>query len=154
MLRNLCLTALVTAAAAILGLGLFGNLAMADDMEHLALVERAANDVVTDAGAEGDSVGDVLTFANEMYDEANETMVGHDNGWCVRTAVAKAWECTFTVTLDGGQISVEGPFLDSGDSMMAVTGGTGDYAKARGEMMLHARDAEGSAYDFVFTLHR
>jgi Allene oxide cyclase len=154
MLRTLYLRVLVAVAAPILGLGLIASAAVADEMETLALVERAASDVVTDTGAEGDSAGDVLTFANEMYDEADKMMVGTDNGWCIRTVAGKAWECTFTVTLDGGQISVEGPFYDSGDSMMSVTGGTGDYAKARGEMKLHARDAQGTAYDFVFTLHR
>lgn len=154
MLRTLHLRVLAAVAAPILGLGLITGAAVADKMETLALVERAASDMVTDTGAEGDSAGDVLTFANEIYDDADKMMVGTDNGWCIRTVVGKAWECTFTVTLDGGQISVEGPFYDNGDSMMSVIGGTGDYATARGEMKLHARDAQGSAYDFVFTLHR
>jgi hypothetical protein len=33
-----------------------------------------------------------------------------------------------------------------------VTGGTGKYADARGQMTLHARDAKGSEYDFRFSL--
>ena len=45
---------------------------------------------------------------------------------------------------------VEGPFYDDRDSVLAITGGTGRYATARGEMRLHARDAQGSAYDFTF----
>ena len=51
-----------------------------------------------------------------------------------------------------GQLTVEGPFYDTKDSVLAVTGGTGDYATARGEKKLHARDAKGSEYDFVYTL--
>ena len=57
-------------------------------------------------------------------------------------------------TLAGGSIVVEGPFLDAGDSTLAVTGGTGRYRGADGEMRLHARNAQGSEYDFTFTLHR
>jgi hypothetical protein len=72
----------------------------------------------------------------------------------VRTAVGKAWECFWTLVLDKGQITVEGPFYDAGDSMLAVTGGTGDYATIRGDMKLHARDAKGSEYDFVYNLVR
>ena len=44
----------------------------------------------------------------------------------------------------------EGPFLDAGDSTLSITGGTGAYRAARGTMDLHARDAQGSAYDFTF----
>lgn len=150
---NLRLVLLAAIAAPFLCFGIFTSAAAADEMEHLTLVERATSDTVTDTGAKGDSVGDVLTFANEMYDEADKTKVGSDNGWCVRTAVKTAWECTFTVSLDDGQISVEGPFYDAGDSVMSVIGGTGKYAKVRGEMKLHARDEKGSAYDFVFDLH-
>jgi allene oxide cyclase len=35
---------------------------------------------------------------------------------------------------------------------LAVTGGTGDYGGAKGEMKLHARDAKGSEYDFIYNL--
>jgi hypothetical protein len=127
--------------------------ARADD-EHKAftLVERAASDTVTDLGAKGDSVGDLLTFANDLYDQGDAKKLGTDNGWCVRTVAGKAWECTWTVTLEDGQLTVEGPYYDAGDSVLAVTGGTGRYAKARGEMKLHARDSKGSAYDFAFAL--
>jgi allene oxide cyclase len=58
------------------------------------------------------------------------------------------------VTLDKGQISVEGPYYDSADSVMSVIGGTGEFDKVSGEMKLHARDEKGSAYDFVFSLHK
>lgn len=118
----------------------------------LKLVERATSDAVTDLGAKDDSAGDLLTFANQIYDEANAKQVGSDNGWCIRTVPGKAWECFWTLSLADGQITVEGPFLDAGDSVLAVTGGTGKYAGVRGEMKLHARDAKGSEYDFVYSL--
>lgn len=116
------------------------------------LVERATTDAVTDTGAKDDSAGDILTFANELYDEANTAKAGDDNGWCIRTVPAKAWECVATVTLADGQLTVEGPFLDGKDSVWAVTGGTGKYMSTRGDMQLHARNAEGSEYDFKFNL--
>jgi allene oxide cyclase len=119
---------------------------------QLAVVERAASDTVTDIGAKGDSVGDVLTFANEIYDQTNKTLVGHDNGWCVRTAVGQSWECFWTTLLDKGQITVEGPYYDTKDSVLAITGGTGAYATVRGEMKLHARNDKGTEYDFVFDM--
>ena len=128
-----------------------GSSAFAKNIE-LKLVEHATSDTVTDLGAKDDSAGDVLTFANDIYDATNAKKVGSDNGWCVRTVPGKAWECFWTLSLDAGQITVEGPFLDAGDSVLAVTGGTGKYAGVRGDMMLHARDAKGSEYDFVYHL--
>jgi allene oxide cyclase len=118
----------------------------------ITLVERATSDAVTDTGAAGDTVGDLYTWANAVYDAANQKKVGTDQGYCVRVEVGKSWECNWTVALADGQITVEGPFLDKGDSVLAITGGTGKYANARGQMKLHARDDKGSEYDFVYEL--
>lgn len=120
--------------------------------QNLTLVERATSDAVTDLGASGDSPGDLLTFQNEIYDAQNTKLLGSDNGWCIRTVAGKAWECFWTLSLDDGQITVEGPFLDGKDSMLAVTGGTGAYAGKTGEMKLHSRDEKGTEYDFIYTL--
>ena len=51
-----------------------------------------------------------------------------------------------------GQITVEGPFLDSGDSLLVVTGGTGKYVGAKGSLKLHPRDATPTGYDFTYDL--
>ena len=118
----------------------------------VAVVERATTNRIVDVGTPGDSEGDVLTFHNDLYDAANQIQVGRDNGWCVRVIPGSTWECLWTSIFAGGQITVEGPFLDEGDSVNAITGGTGVYAGIRGEMKLHARDAKGSAYDFVYQL--
>ena len=136
----------------LLGIAALAATVHAGSAKQLNLVEHATSDSVTDLGAKGDSPGDVLTFANEVYDDANKVKIGDDNGWCIRTVAGKAWECFWTLTLKDGQITVEGPFLDAGDSTLAVTGGTGAYAGARGEMLLHARDAKGSEYDFKYSL--
>lgn len=120
--------------------------------EEIAVVERAATDAVTDTGAKGDSAGDLLTFVNEIYDKDNKTKVGSNSGWCIRTQVGKSWECFWTLQLDKGSITVHGPFLDAGDSVLAITGGTGAYSGAKGDMKLHVRDKKGSEYDFVYNL--
>jgi allene oxide cyclase len=120
--------------------------------ERLQVVERALTDTTIDLGAKGDSVGDLLTFANPIYDAANKAKLGSDQGYCVRVVVGKSWECFWTLLLAEGQITVEGPFFDAGDSVMVVTGGTGKYAGAKGDMKLHSRDAKSTAYDFIYEL--
>ena len=120
--------------------------------EHFVIVEHPANEITTDNGPKGDSPGDILTFANAVFDAANKTQVGTDQGFCVRILAGKSWECNWTNILKGGQITVEGPFMDSGDSVFTVIGGTGKYAGATGQMKLHPRDAQSTSYDFTFDL--
>lgn len=139
-------------AVAIVVAAIFGITAPALAASKLRLIEHSTTDAVTDLGAKGDSAGDLLTLSNEIFTDDNKTKVGSANGYCIRTVVGKAWECFWTVTLAKGQITTEGPYLDAGDSVLAITGGTGAYSTVRGEMALHKRDAKGSEHDFVYTL--
>jgi allene oxide cyclase len=117
----------------------------------LTVIEHATTDATTDTGAAGDSAGDILTFANEVFDRADAHSVGTDQGYCVRIVVGKSYECNWTTILSDGQITVEGPFLDTGDSTLAVTGGTGRYRNARGFMELHPLE-NGTKFAFQFHL--
>jgi len=120
--------------------------------EEIKLVERPVGETTVDLAAKGDSIGDMLVFANGVFDAANKVQVGSDQGYCVRTIVGKSWECFWTLTLKAGQITVEGPFLDEGDSLLVVTGGTGKYVGAKGSLKLHPRDATPTGYDFTYEL--
>ena len=120
--------------------------------EQISVVERPLNETTVHRSGERDTVGDLLVFANKVYDAANKVEVGSDQGYCVRTVAGKSWECFWTLVLKAGQITVEGPFMDSGDSLLAVTGGTGKYAGARGSLKLHPRDATPTGYDFIYDL--
>ena len=139
----------VTAAAAGSGGGGNGHRDRHDRGRTITVIEHATTDTTTDTGASGDSVGDILTFANDVFDAADATKVGTDNGYCLRTVKGAAFECNWTTFLAGGQITVEGPFFDAKDSTLAITGGTGRFRGARGEMELHSRDG-GAKFAFVF----
>ncbi len=160
-MRKAVTLAVTTTAVGIVAAAAVGS-AVADPAHHnrhghhqgatFTVVERAVTDTTADTGPVGDSLGDVLAFANPVYNAANTTKVGSDNGSCIRTAVGAAYECTWTTTLPGGSLVVTGPFYDTKDSILAITGGTGKYEGADGQMRLHARDAKGSAYDFTFSV--
>ena len=121
---------------------------------HIMVVEHAVSDTAVDTGPTGDSRGDLLAFANPVFDRGNTTRVGQDNGSCIRTVVGRAWECSWTTRLAKGSLVVGGPFYDKGDSTLAITGGTGAYSQARGVMHLHARNKNGTAYTFGFVVQR
>jgi Allene oxide cyclase len=116
------------------------------------VIEHATTDAISNqGGGAGDATGNILTFSNDVFDEGNSTKVGSDQGYCVRLVVNKSYECNWTTFLAKGQIAVEGPFYDTQDSVLAVTGGTGAYANVRGSMELKSRSG-GTEYDFIFHL--
>lgn len=116
----------------------------------IVVVERATTDTVIDLGDEGDSIGDLLVFANQIYDESNEELIGSDQGSCVRTVPGTSYECAWTLTLDDGQIMVQGPFVDGENSVLAITGGTGAYVGATGEMT--TRTLSDSEIEFTYEI--
>src|SRR6058998_1876742 len=116
------------------------------------VIEHATTDAVTN-GSAADAAGNVLTFANDVFDSADKTKVGSDQGYCIRIVVGKTWECNWTTFLADGQITVEGPFSDTGNTVLAITGGTGKYRNARGSMELKYHNTAGTEFDFVFDLH-
>ncbi len=157
MRKSIMMSVAVGALAAVAITG--GAIASAQSDGHrgkpagtFTVVEHALTDTVADTGPAGDSLGDVLAFANPIFNAADKRQIGTDNGSCVRTEVGVSFECSWTTTLRGGSIVVEGPFLDVSDSTLAVTGGTGIYRGASGQMRLHARNAQGTAFDFSFAL--
>jgi len=147
--QHLGLAALALGAAA-----LFAACGSGSDTTTIHVIEHANTDTLQHIGPanEKDSIGDVLGFANPLNDSGDTKKVGTDNGMCIRTAVGKAFECIWTASLSGGQLTVEGPFYDTKDSTLAITGGTGDYDEARGSMTLHARNAQGTEYDFTYNV--
>ena len=147
---------IAVAAASVLSIGaVAGALAfqatpeIAMESPTLVVIEHATTDTVVDLGAEGDSLGDTISFSNELFDEADANVVGHAQGTCTRVEIGVSWECTWTNVLPNGSLVVQGPFLDAGDSMLAITGGTGEYAGASGQMRLHTLEG-GDKHEFAF----
>ena len=116
------------------------------------VIEHAITDTEIPAGGGKDVKGNILTFNNPVFNVANTKQVGHDEGFCIRVAPAQGiWECLWTTFLKAGQITVQGPYYDTRNSTLSITGGTGAYRNSRGEMTLLSRDG-GKEYDFIFKL--
>ena len=116
------------------------------------VVEHAITDDEIPTGGGKDVKGNILTFVNPVFDATDQKRVGHDEGFCTRLDVKQGiWECLWTTFLTGGQITVQGPFYDTHNSVLSITGGTGAYRNARGEMVLKSRNG-GKEYDFIFKL--
>ena len=157
MKRMVALVVFAVAVAVVAGAALAGKGNPGHGKRHhgkvVHVVEHATTDAVTNRGegAGADRVGDILTFTNDVFDARDSAKVGSDQGYCVRMVAGVSWECVWTTLLPRGQITVEGPFYDTKDSVLAVTGGTGAYANVRGSMALKSR-AGGTEFDFIFHL--
>ena len=105
------------------------------------VIEHAITDTEVPGVGGKDVKGNILTFNNPVFNTANTKQVGHDEGFCVRLQPKLGiWECLWTTFLQGGQITVQGPFYDTRNSTLSITGGTGAYEGARGQMRLRSEE--------------
>ena len=116
------------------------------------VIEHAITDTENPGVLGKDVKGNILTFNNPVFNVANTKQVGHDEGFCTRVQPQLGiWECLWTTFLRAGQITVQGPYYDTRNSVLSITGGTGAFRNVRGQMPLLSRDG-GKEYDFIFQL--
>jgi hypothetical protein len=101
---------------------------------HATAVVDSATSV--DNPPPGDSQGDILVFTQKLYaTPARKAIIGHDEAFCVRTVVGKSRVCTGIFYLNSGQITITGPESVKPHAL-AITGGTGTWQGASGEVDL------------------
>jgi allene oxide cyclase len=145
-------TAALTAGAIVAGASSAKSVRAHPAGTTVHVIEHAITDTEIPTGGGKDVKGNILTFNNPVYNLANTKQVGHDEGFCTRIAPKQGiWECLWTTFLASGQITVQGPYYDTRNSVLSITGGTGAYRNSRGQMALLSRDG-GKEYDFIFEL--
>jgi allene oxide cyclase len=90
------------------------------------------------------SVGDQLLTTGVDFDATGQTRLGRSYLTCT-FAGASLLNCRGTVVLRDGQITVQGVARDEPATTIAVTGGTGRYAGARGTMAVRDEGARERA---------
>jgi hypothetical protein len=112
---------------------------------RLVVLGQEADSTLVDAAPEGDSPGDQILFTDTLLDQAGRR-VGHDEARCTLMFGGDVL-CDATFVLDGqGQLTVEGVGLT-----FAVTGGTDQFRKARGQM--HETFLPSGEFRFSFALY-
>ena len=99
-----------------------------------------------DVGKQGESPGDYFLFESRL--EQGGEKVGRDSGRCLLGV--RTFTCEATALITGrGKIVVGGAlFTDQNDFRIAITGGTGAFKDARGELTVE----EGKRSFLVFEL--
>ena len=113
------------------------------DGEHITVIARTVTERDVDVAPTGrPNAGDYFIFTDKLM-KAGEK-VGRDTGRCDVIRVTKksfSMQCSVTLVLTGrGQMTVQGTLRfkrgKNPDPVLAVTGGTGDFADASGEFVL------------------
>lgn len=109
-----------------------------------------------DLGDPGPTPGDMLVFVEELFSRAHPSeKVGELEGRCTLINPAtERFECTAVSTFARGTIATQGILINvqGAVSVGGVTGGTGKYRGARGEIRIQLGPAEGP-HEIRFILH-
>jgi hypothetical protein len=152
--------AALCAAASLPMIGVFGQTAAADTT--LAFFEHDTQQTMVDVGDPGPGPGDQFLFAGDLFDHAGGTNIGHTAGQCT-TLSGDATNgdafCQGTFVLEGGQIAIQGLadtaalFGTGTPGDVAIVGGTGIYANARGDGTIQVPPDVPNQTDANFVLH-
>jgi hypothetical protein len=110
---------------------------------RLVEADPNAQPLFIDAGDAGPSVGDVAVF-NDGLNRPDGTPAGEFHQTCTLVTFAgnrftSGYECTGTIALKDGTITVQGSFTPAKpDQLNAISGGTGAFRTARGEVETQA----------------
>jgi hypothetical protein len=88
-----------------------------------------------DLGSGALTTGDTDTYTGPVLNEAGTSRVGFAQGHCVITLPNRPLaQCTVSYFFDHGQIATQGPNYYNRPFNHAITGGTGVFREAKGEM--------------------
>jgi hypothetical protein len=136
--------ALVLAATALAGTASAHN----GGPDHtIKLVEASANaqPIFVDTGKPGPSIGDQV-IVKDGLNRLDGARAGDFTQVCTLMTLGTSpldsgYECTGSIALANGTITLQGPFNPSlAEQSAAVTGGTGEFRAARGELSIRAED--------------
>lgn len=157
--RRFTRAALAATAATAVGFGVLalGQQSAVGAVADDDLIGRPAQERNVDVGRSGPSVGDRYVFSENLFDDDNDR-VGRLAGSCDITLVKRKangdpkdamMQCLATFRLSDGQITVQGINWWSDETLvLPVTGGSGAYDEASGEVTIQFVNEKKTEYDF------
>lgn len=104
-------------------------------LTFLEVEDRVAD---VDVGAPGESPGDYFLFENRLLSADGSRLLGRDSGRCMINI--RTFTCDATARIFGkGKIVVSGTFFAENDARIAITGGTGRFDEAGGQLTVTDR---------------
>ena len=115
----------------------------------LTVIEHEVRNADVDTGDPGESPGDYFLFESRLLNPHTGDLVGVDSGKCM--IAIRTFVCDATARINGqGKIVVAGAFFSENDGVIAITGGTGAYRDASGQLFV--RDLPNGDTRLTFVL--
>ena len=140
----------LAAVLAVAALALAGTAQAHDDHDGRTITLTEASQELqptfVDTGKPGPSAGDLAVIHDGVL--RNGAAAGSYNQVCTLAALASSpfaseFECVGSITLKDGTLTMAGPFVPAKpEQSAAITGGTGAYRTARGEVVMRAEADE------------
>jgi hypothetical protein len=129
--------------------------AWGSDGKHHRVIHLTGVSVIAEAmdlGEPGLSVGDSIVISDDLFQDGEK--VGVHGGTCTVVRVgAVLFHCLVTFSLPDGHITAQGLVTpDLAEEQVAVTGGTGPYKTAQGELTVLEEGEGQSRYTFELLL--
>ena len=124
--------------------------AHAKDGTHVfTVIEHEVRTADVDTGDPGESSGDFFLFESRLLHPRTGDLVGVDSGKCM--IAIRTFVCDATARINGkGKIVVAGAFFSENDGVLPITGGTGAYREAAGQLFV--RDLPNGDTRLTFVL--
>jgi hypothetical protein len=147
MIRRLLATAGVAGAVAfVVGGGAFAVASSSggdSPVRTITVIEKSGSSHYVDLTRRGFSIGDEFTF-NSVFWNADQTQrVGANHGYCV-VLTRRLSHCAGTARLMGGTLEFAGNTANASRFSIAITGGTGPFKGAEGQVTVQNLNADGS----------
>jgi hypothetical protein len=104
-----------------------------DGNKTFTVVEVEERTASVDVGDAGEGPGDYFLFESRLMSQDGSKQVGRDSGRCM--IAVRTFTCDATASIFGkGKIVVSGTLFGEADSRIAITGGTGAFKDAAGQL--------------------
>jgi len=114
-------------------------------VQRIAVRETATFTSQVDNAPSGPSAGDAFTFTGTLVGQRR----GTEQGSCTFVTTTRT-QCSISAFFADGELVFDGalPF-DETDFQVPLTGGTGEFSRARGFVTVHVTNATGTVDDLV-----
>jgi hypothetical protein len=114
--------------------------------QTITLIDKTVAQQFVDLGKKGFSVGDEFIFTSRFWNLAQTKRLGLLHGVCTvdSTAGQGAAHCVGTAHLPGGTLEFAGEGSNGPVSVFAITGGTGRFNGADGQVTSRSLNSQGT----------
>lgn len=141
-----CAAALLALAVGGGGFASASSSGAAAEPQTITLIDKTVTQQLVDVGAKGFSIGDEFIFTSQFWNLARTHRLGLLHAVCTFDSAAGqgSAHCVGTAHLRGGTLEFAGESANGPVSVFAITGGTGRFIGAHGQVTSRSLNSQGT----------